>query len=444
MTLENLHVRQHKNDGIERLASMKLYLNNIAKIKNAYIELDGITVIAGENNTGKSTVGRALFAVFNGLFNIHAQIKKERTDSIVALLTRIVIITSFGTKALNDAKEVANRIVEDSHDCENRKNRIYQTLLDFLKQSGNVEKRPLDDDLFQETIDRIVEVLNISDEKFVETILNKRLQAEFCGQICNVFSEEPGTIELGIKNSKIVVHVTADGDIEIQNENSISLHTEVIYLDDPFVLDDYPQSRDVTWKFDYDHRSHLKKKLFGEKSEGNLTDEIIAKDRLGRIYDRLSAICDGEMIADKKAGAVYSPRQSDKRLDIRNLSTGLKTFVILKTLLMNGTITQNGTIILDEPEIHLHPEWQLLFAELIVLIQKEFGIHVLLNTHSPYFLNAIEVYAEKYELAGRCKYYLATSEDDRAVMEDVSDCTEKIYSKLARPLQVLENERGNL
>lgn len=111
---------------------------------------------------------------------------------------------------------------------------------------------------------------------------------------------------------------------------------------------------------------------------------------------------------------------------------------------MNGTITQNGTIILDEPEIHLHPEWQLLFAELIVLIQKEFGIHVLLNTHSPYFLNAIEVYAEKYELAGRCKYYLATAEDDRAVLEEVSGCTEKIYSKLARPLQVLENERGNL
>ena len=44
---------------------MKLELENVGKISLANIELNGITVIAGENNTGKSTVGRALFAMFN-------------------------------------------------------------------------------------------------------------------------------------------------------------------------------------------------------------------------------------------------------------------------------------------------------------------------------------------------------------------------------------------
>ncbi|WP_276946094.1 AAA family ATPase, partial [Eisenbergiella massiliensis] len=44
---------------------MKLSLKNIGKIETASVEINGITVIAGENNTGKSTVGRALFAVFN-------------------------------------------------------------------------------------------------------------------------------------------------------------------------------------------------------------------------------------------------------------------------------------------------------------------------------------------------------------------------------------------
>ena len=81
-----------------------------------------------------------------------------------------------------------------------------------------------------------------------------------------------------------------------------------------------------------------------------------------------------------------------------NLSTGLKSFVIIKRLLENGNIDENGTIILDEPEIHLHPEWQLKFAEIIVLMQKEFNTNILLNTHSPYFLNAIEVYSRKYDL----------------------------------------------
>ena len=35
---------------------MKLKIQNFAKIKDADIILDGITVIAGKNNTGKSTV----------------------------------------------------------------------------------------------------------------------------------------------------------------------------------------------------------------------------------------------------------------------------------------------------------------------------------------------------------------------------------------------------
>ena len=120
--------------------------------------------------------------------------------------------------------------------------------------------------------------------------------------------------------------------------------------------------------------------------------------------------------------------------DIRNLSTGLKTFVILKMLLVHGQIEPNGTIVLDEPEIHLHPEWQLLFAELIVLLHKEFGLHVLLNTHSPYFPNAIEVYAAKHGVDDKCRYYLTENKDNVANVEDVTDNIEKIYAKLARPL----------
>ena len=67
-----------------------------------------------------------------------------------------------------------------------------------------------------------------------------------------------------------------------------------------------------------------------------------------------------------------------------------------------------------------------------------------MNTHSPYFLNAIEVYAAKYVVAEKCKYYLASLKGPGCVIKDVSDRTEEIYSKLAKPLQVLENERGNL
>jgi predicted ATP-dependent endonuclease of OLD family len=41
---------------------MKLQLENIGIIKNATIQFNGLTVIAGENDTGKTTVGKVLFS----------------------------------------------------------------------------------------------------------------------------------------------------------------------------------------------------------------------------------------------------------------------------------------------------------------------------------------------------------------------------------------------
>ena len=102
---------------------------------------------------------------------------------------------------------------------------------------------------------------------------------------------------------------------------------------------------------------------------------------------------------------------------------------------------ENGTIILDEPEVHLHPEWQVVFAEIIVLIQKEFNMHILINTHSPYFLNAIEVYSEKHNIVDRCKYYKAINEGSYSIIKDCTENIDEIYRQLSKPFQDLENER---
>ncbi len=57
---------------------MKLYINNFAKIRNADVTVDGITVIAGENNTGKSTIGKILFSLFNSISGIEEKIAGQR------------------------------------------------------------------------------------------------------------------------------------------------------------------------------------------------------------------------------------------------------------------------------------------------------------------------------------------------------------------------------
>ena len=65
---------------------MKLRIRNFAKISKADIEIDGITIIAGNNNTGKSTVGKILDSVFNSSYNIDEKMNKARIDSLASML----------------------------------------------------------------------------------------------------------------------------------------------------------------------------------------------------------------------------------------------------------------------------------------------------------------------------------------------------------------------
>ena len=419
---------------------MKLSLKNIGKIETASVEINGITVIAGENNTGKSTVGRALFAVFNSFYNIQKQIESERVQNIENLIDMMYRnVTNRYTRRF-DSGEIAQKIVAQIYlykdDTEAVKDLIVKTILQY---DENFEKH-IDDNSIDEYIVRIKDGLNVADLDIFKSVLEKKLDAEFAGEVNNIFTDKTGEIVLSIKDTNIIVTIEDNAVKSVVGK--IDLHTQTVYIDDPFVIDEVRYTYGID-NSSLDHRGYLREKL-NKENNANLIDEIIASNKLDNIYRKISTVISGDIVKNKRSGLGYQRKNTDKVLDVKNLSTGFKTFAILKTLLMNGTIEYNGTIILDEPEIHLHPEWQLLFAELIVLIQKEFGVHILLNTHSPYFLNAIEVYAVKYGINDRCKYYLASSQDDISTIGDVTNNIELIYSKLAGPLQELENERGRL
>ena len=79
---------------------MKLYLENIGKISKTDIEIDGIAVIAGENNTGKSTVAKSLFSVISSFYDIDKKIEADRLESLDEILYRMsheVVDFKYGT-----------------------------------------------------------------------------------------------------------------------------------------------------------------------------------------------------------------------------------------------------------------------------------------------------------------------------------------------------------
>lgn len=420
---------------------MELYLKNIGKVAEAFVEIKGITVVAGENNTGKSTIGRALFSIFNSFYESEKQVRSERMLSIVNTIEipyrNAYFLSSMQIGDIEEyAEEILNKAEEYKIDPELLKHDMC-VMFDLQSDKTSVKKMDLDD-----VVKRVLENLSVSDDDIFESVLNKKIDSEFNGQLLNINSDEPGIISLKIKDEKLVVNVS-ENTVSV-NEKKYSLHTEAIYIDDPFVLDDMDLRIFRRRPFYGDHRLHLENKLsFGEKNS-SVVEEIVVENKFKKIYDKISSVCDGSIVRQKNSRLGYRLQNSNKTLGIKNLSTGLKTFAILKTLLNNGVIVNNGTIILDEPEIHLHPEWQLLFAELIVLLHKEFDMHILLNTHSPYFLRAIQVYSAKYKINDMCKYYLSEVKEGKAYIDDVTDNIDKIYRKLSRPLQQLEDERWDI
>ncbi len=416
---------------------MKLSIRNVGKLKEADVEINGITVIAGENNTGKSTIGKVLFSIFQSLYKLDDQIIREKRNTIKHNL-ELLYVHATGSFFNNvEFKEIIDEIlIEGSkYDIEILKNKI----LEFI--SNNSEK--IKNEIPEEPVKRIFDLLKIPKKSFVLAILNRNFSNEFNNQITNIYTELVGNIKLKIQDKESFLSIENNIIKEIKNEHF--LNTEIVYIDDPFILDDLTDElfvrnaiKNTDYNTIYNHKNYLKYKLIQKK--GSLVDEIILNSKLEKFYLKLNELFEGDIILSNRGNYVYRRKNKGNELNLINLSAGLKSFSVLKMLFINNTLQENGTIILDEPEIHLHPEWQIKFAELIVLLQKEFKMHILLTTHSPYFLKAVQVYSKKYKISNKCKYYMSELDGEQAILVDKTNKTDDLFYKLAISFENLMNE----
>ena len=428
---------------------MRIKLKNIAKVKTADIDINGITVIAGDNNTGKSTIGKALFSVFNGLNDVESKHFEDKYKSLVNAINKLHLYLHYEhirykTSLKSDDFNVhESNVINDLLSISSNDPDLELKIELVLKRNFNyaaLENNELD--FWADVINEIKAILKIDTNKYINYLISEQFRNEFNRQIVNIFEESSGVVHVELGKQNIIIDVDSDNTVSINNFSWTDIKVEPIYIDNPFIIDDVFRGPFVDFSTYKNHRRNLLSQLITNKSI-NQIDSIINSNKLNRIMDSINEIIPGE-IDLSEGGLSYVYNQ--KRLDVKNLSTGIKTFAILKRLILGGYISTKGILILDEPEIHLHPEWQLVLAELIVLLQREFNLYILITTHSPYFLNAIEVYVAKHNINDKCKYYLSkfVENSESVTFYDVSNEIDLIYKKLVKPLQQLENLRYRL
>jgi len=418
---------------------MRLDCSSVGKIEKASIELNSMTLIAGLNNTGKSTISKTLYCIFNSFYNVEKkseEVLKNNIDSVFTMPSLDFFIEYPEVSSM----QIRNTIRELLKNKENITEKIAIDIItknlghDFTKNKG------ID-------INRVISILTLSQADINKKILQNLFTSEFQGQIQNFAAKKSASINLQVKDENVKIIIKDN--IITELENPLNLTHEAIYIDDPFVLDGVSVLR----RFNrIPHRSSIEKKLlhnkFEEQSIGQNIDtlsvqkavnDLLVEDNLKNIYAELNNVCEGSLVRQESGVLSFINDYDGREISLANLSTGLKTFTIIKTLLLNGYLEEKGTLILDEPEIHLHPEWQIVLAKIIVLLQKEYKMHILISSHSPYFIHAIEVYSKK-EKINNPKFYLTQENKNGLItMKDVSDDLEPIYNLLYKPLQELES-----
>lgn len=418
---------------------MELNIKNFARIKEASIKLEGITVIAGENNTGKSTIGKILFASFNSLRDIDKKVNSEINYSIRDLLMDFIKRVTFYSPKKNilvetitrrfKLNDIVSNILNDINSNEdNNKENIENIIIDNIREYTNTNDKFTKENI-EFLANRIIEYNNISRKKIALNLITKYYNDLFYKQInSRIF-----------KNTNAEIKLNDFGiSFEFKNDKCAKFkkniyENSVFLIDNPFVLDieDYSYSPSIP-------DSYLISEIHDKYNEDYIVDKTLAEEKLEIIYKMLSNAINGKII--KKENDFYLAFDNiTEPISIHNISAGLKSFTIIKMMLEEGILKEKDILVLDEPEIHLHPKWQLLYAEIIVLIQKVFNLHIVITTHSPYFLESIELFTKKHGIDDKTNYYLSdiNIKENYSTINLVNDRISDIYYKMATPIEDL-------
>lgn len=429
---------------------MKIRLNNIGIVRDSTIKIDGLTVITGDNNSGKTTVGKALYSLLDAVTDIRLKNQRDRITFIRRILRRtrdsmeILRFISPATRrkffqeypameAFLFMRFYGNDYV--GMDYENFTKDLYKDLkkiqtndffAELLSKSHYVEPDELEN-LQELSRAQIADAIIRLEQMFAElnkdeTLFNytrdcidQTLQVEFSNQIqpirkkvdeshIQIYDENISYFDICIKENRIE-----------KNDNkyySSSPFENVFFIDDPFVLDgSIPNNTNMEYVEAYDsfiddsrfdsHNTKLRTYL--KKIEKiSILEKSVIEEKYTTIAEKINAILPGGFVFSEK-GDFYIDK--GKKLRISNLATGSKMISILKILIGKGALNDKTMLILDEPEAHLHPSWQNLFAEMIAILVKELKVTVLLTTHSSNFMLAIDAFMRKYELYEVSHFY---------------------------------------
>lgn len=135
---------------------------------------------------------------------------------------------------------------------------------------------------------------------------------------------------------------------------------------------------------------------------GGTTPPTVSGEKFYRFENSFNSMFEGtkkflEITTENKEFKIkFKDLKSGKIVDLSSLSTGEKQIIYrLGFILKNIESTKDALIFIDEPEIGLHPKWQLKFKNLIKQLFENSTAQIIISTHSPYIIGELDPETEE-------------------------------------------------
>ncbi|MEA2028986.1 MAG: AAA family ATPase [Campylobacterota bacterium] len=386
------------------------HFQNFAKLKDTKVEFNDITVLAGKPSTGKSYVMKFMYAV------------KERSyqNNLTPL---IAVLGAIGLDNLID------NLIQDESLRKNLKylskseqyNELEKLIKDYFTNQNSSQATISNLDFFLTAIQnkRISKSTQNKNEYYLDNIIKSIFGSH--KQISNEYKVTYNDEELSYENEKL--------NIKKENSNIIKLgRLEPIFVETPLILEFKKFMNREKGKTPY----HIESLLNILDTDYSFTDE--EQDKFIQEFTQKSkAIINGNV---ESSGDSFVFKTDSKDYDILNASSGIKSIGLLQYLVTNKALKKGSILFWEEPEVHLHPKWQLKMVDLFVELMNA-GVKIVFSTHSPYMADYLNAISQKGEFRDRVSFNLLQESDgvvENRILEDNEDWNQ-IQAELLDPLE---------
>ena len=377
------------------MAKELAHFKNFAKLKDTAVEFNDITVLAGKPRSGKSYVMKfhyayheTLSSIISGAYKMHYALMDTDENLIRTfdLLKNLLPIETF------PQIETFNKLIDDNNYIEAAK--VFNAELEKGYQ--------LEDYLqgFKKILDELskkqINSLSINENEKFYFIFRNILESTF-GSIDQIDDS------FAYYNSKLAMKYE-DNDIVIQSLNIEKVSDGALFVETPLILEFEKFLPSKRFKAPY-HIDSLLQEL-------NKKDFSFTSDETSQFINNFkkitSLIINGNISKGTQGFSFES--NSGKHFNIVNASSGIKSIGLLQYLVVSKALKKGSILFWEEPEVHLHPEWQLRMIELFIELMNA-GVKIVFSTHSPYMTDYLNALAHRRELRERVSFNLFKEND---------------------------------